>query len=419
MGLFTIITILVVITALFSYWNARYLKLPETIGLTVISLAYSILIIAAGNLFPTLTQMERTFVAQIDFSGVLLNVMLCFLLFAGAFHTNVELLRRHLRSITVFAVIGVLVSTAVIGGILFGVFQLLHVPVPLLHCFLFGALISPTDPIAVLGILSRSGIPKDAEINIVGESLFNDGVGVVLFAVLTGIAQHGVSDHLATEVLVHLLREAGGGLLLGWALGMAGYWMMRKIDHYQAEVMITLAIAMGGYELASWLGVSGPLAMVLAGLITGNRSRQSAMSHQTAEYVEKFWVLIDSLMNALLFVLIGLEMVVIDFSSESIWAGILAIPVVLFARWFSIWLPYILAGRMIPSVDGRMIRLMTWGGLRGGLSIAMALSLKAPVPRDVFVVMVFLVMAFSIIAQGLTVGRLAGKLYALDSAKTS
>jgi CPA1 family monovalent cation:H+ antiporter len=411
MDLFAIITVLVAITALFSYWNTRFLKLPDSIGLTVISLVYSLVIILAGNIFPNLMAMERGFISQIDFSEVLLDVMLCFLLFAGAFHTNFELLKKNISSVTVFSVLGVLISTAVIGGLTYLILSLFFTPVPLLYCLLFGAIISPTDPIAVLSILTRSGVPEDVEINIVGESLFNDGVGVVLFYLIINTVQNGVPENVGLEIIKHLVREAGGGVLLGWALGMLGFYMMRRIDHYQSEVMITLALAMGGYELASVLHVSGPLTMVAAGLVTGHRSKSKAMSQKTAEYVDRFWVLIDGLLNAMLFVLIGLELVLIQFKPAYIWVGLMMIPVTIVARFLALWLPYMGMKKWLPMVNMKMIRLMTWGGLRGGLSIAMALSLKEPFPRDEIVVMVFIVMAFSIIVQGLTVGKMAQRLF--------
>jgi CPA1 family monovalent cation:H+ antiporter len=417
MDLFAIITLLVVITALFSYWNTRFLKLPDSIGLTVISLVYSLVIILAGSIFPGLVAMEKSFMGQIDFSEVLLDVMLCFLLFAGAFHTNFELLKKNISSVTVFSVLGVLISTAVIGSLTYFIFELFFTPVPWLYCLLFGAIISPTDPIAVLSILTRSGVPEDVEINIVGESLFNDGVGVVLFYLIISTVQNGIPSNVGLEVLTHLVREAGGGILLGWALGMLGFYMLRKIDHYQSEVMITLALAMGGYELASVLHVSGPLCMVAGGLVTGHRSKAKAMSRQTAEYVDKFWVLIDGLLNAMLFVLIGLELVLIEFRPVYIWGGLMAIPITIIARFLALWLPYVAMKKWIPAVNMKMIRLMTWGGLRGGLSIAMALSLKEPLPREGFVVMVFIVMAFSIIVQGLTVGKMARRLFGSQPGK--
>jgi CPA1 family monovalent cation:H+ antiporter len=418
MDLFAVITILVAITALFSYWNTRFLKLPDTIGLTVISLAYSMVIILAGSIFPNLVALEKSFIGQIDFSQVLLDVMLCFLLFAGAFHTDAGLLKKNIRSISLFAVMGVLISTAVIGGLIYGFFLLMHAQVSLLYCLLFGAIISPTDPIAVLSILTRSGVPEEVEINIVGESLFNDGVGVVIFYMIINVVNKGVPDNIGMELLAHLLREAGGGILLGWAIGMLGFYMMRRIDHYQTEVMITLALAMGGYELASLMHVSGPLCMVAAGLVTGHRSKSFAMSAQTAEYVDRFWILVDGLLNAMLFVLIGLELVVLDFEPRNVWMGLVAIPITILARFLALWLPYGILKRWIPSVNVKTIKLMTWGGLRGGLSIAMALSLKDPLPRDAFVVMVFIVMAFSIIVQGLTVGSMAKRLFGEPVAKT-
>jgi monovalent cation:H+ antiporter, CPA1 family len=414
MDIFTVVTVLVAFTALFSYFNVRFLKLPDAIGLTVISLIYSILIIVTGRFFPSLIAWERSFIGNIDFSHVLLNVMLCFMLFAGAFHTDLELLKKNLSSITVFAFAGVVVSTLMIGGGLFFLFKVFQINMPLLYCLVFGAIVSPTDPIAVLSILSQSDIPKEVEINIVGESLFNDGIGVVIFTLLIQTVEFGVGEHVGLEVFVHLLREAGGGLVLGWIMGRLGLRLMKRIDNYQTEVLITLAIAMGGYAIASGIGVSGALSMVVAGLITGNTARKQAMSNETAEYVEKFWKLIDNLLNAVLFVLIGLELVTLEFQPGYFWAGVIAIPLSLIARYSSLLFPWLFMKKQLPLVNLKMINLMTWGGLRGGLSIAMALSLDDPLPRNQFVVMVFIVMAFSIIIQGLTIGRYGKRLYKID-----
>jgi CPA1 family monovalent cation:H+ antiporter len=410
MSIFVIITILVVITAVFAYVNTRFLKLPETIGIMVTSLLFSLLLILAGLLFPATLSIAENFVSSIDFSEVLLDVMLSFLLFAGALHTDSSLLRANRNSITIFAVVGVLLSTLLIGVILYLLFQLFHMPVSFLYCLLFGALVAPTDPIAVLGILTKAGAPKDVEIKIVGESLFNDGIGVVLFLSLVEIITIGQDNISFVQIIILLVKEIGGGILLGLLIGQGGYRLMRKIDHYQTEILITLAMVMGGYVVAQMLHVSGPLAMVVAGLFTGSRSKEPGMNGTAGLYIDKFWELIDVLMNAILFVLIGLELITLDFNLNYLIAGLVAIPVTLVARYISLILPSSLFKKFI-NTDKKTVLLMTWGGLRGGLSIAMALSLTKPLPSEQFVFMVYVIVLFSIIVQGLTVHKLVKKLF--------
>jgi Na+:H+ antiporter len=410
MSIFIIITILVVITAVFAYINTRFLKLPDTIGIMIVSIFFSFLLIIIRLLFPAASGLAKDFIGSIDFSKVLLDIMLSFLLFAGALHTDGSLIKANRSSITVFAVVGVMLSALFVSVMLFFVFQLFHVPVNFLYCLLFGALVAPTDPIAVLGILTKAGAPKDVEIKIVGESLFNDGVGVVLFLSLLEIITIGKENISTWEIILLLIKEIGGGILFGWVLGLVGYRMMKKIDHYQTEILITLAMVMGGYMLAQVLHISGPLAMVVAGLLTGNRSREQAMSKTTKLYIDKFWELIDVLMNAILFVLIGLELLTLAFNLNYLLAGLIAIPVTLFARYMSLLIPSSLFKKYIRT-DQKTVWLMTWGGLRGGLSIAMALSLTAPLPKDQFVFMIYVIVMFSIIVQGLTVGRLVKKLF--------
>jgi Na+:H+ antiporter len=410
MGIFFIITILVVITAVFAYINTRVLKLPETIGIMIVSIVFSLLLIITGYLFPTVTDFATGFISNIDFSKVLLDIMLSFLLFAGALHTDSSLLKANRSSITVFAIVGVLLSALLVGVILFFFFQLFHMPVNFLYCLLFGALVAPTDPIAVLGILTKAGAPKDVEIKIVGESLFNDGIGVVLFLSLFEIITIGAENISSWEIILLLIKEIGGGILFGWLLGQVGFRMMKKVDHYQTEILITLAMVMGGYMLAQLLHISGPLAMVVAGLFTGSRSKEYAMSNTTGLYIDKFWELIDVLMNAILFVLIGLELLTLEFDLNYLLAGLIAIPITLFARYISLLLPASLFKRYIKT-DKKTVWLMTWGGLRGGLSIAMALSLTDPLPRNQFVFMIYVIVLFSIIVQGLTVGKLVKRLF--------
>lgn len=409
MGLFNIITILVVITAIFAYLNTRVLKLPETIGMMIIALIFSLLLILSGLFFPQISDYATSFIGSIDFSAVLLDIMLSFLLFAGALHTDGSLLKTNRRSISVFAVVGVILSTVLVGTMLYFFFQIFQTPVNFWYCLLFGAFVAPTDPIAVLGILTKAGAPKDIEIKIVGESLFNDGIGVVLFLSLLEIITIGTDKVSAVDIGLLLVMEIGGGILLGWLLGVVGYRMMKKIDHYQSEVLITLAIVMGGYALAQALHLSGPLAMVVAGLFTGSQAKSDAMSDNTELYVYKFWELVDVLLNAILFVLIGLEILTLEFDMSYLIAGLVAIPITLVARYISLLIPAAVFKNYIHT-SVNTIKIMTWGGLRGGLSIAMALSLSAPLPKNQFVFMIYVVVLFSIIVQGLTVGKVIKKL---------
>jgi monovalent cation:H+ antiporter, CPA1 family len=410
MSLFTIITILVVLSALFGYLNARYIKLPQTIGLMVMAIFFSFIMIVGNYFSPETFHFAEDVINSIDFSEVLLDVMLSFLLFAGALHTDTSLLKKERRSIAVFSLFGVSISTVLVGSMLFGLLNLIGQPIEYIYCLLFGALISPTDPIAVLGILTKAKVPKKIEINIVGESLFNDGIGVVIFLSLVEVLRIGIANFHASDAAIMLLQEAGGGILFGLALGYVMYKLLHSIDDYETEVIITLAAVMGGYLLASKLHISGPLAMVVAGLFTGSRAREHAMSETTELYVEKFWELIDVLMNALLFVLIGLEMMIIDYNSTYLLIGIITIPIVLLARFLSIRIPLLLTRKWL-DVDRKSVYLMTWGGLRGGLSIAMALSLTRSEPKDMLVFITYVIVLFSIIVQGLTVEKLAKRLY--------
>jgi CPA1 family monovalent cation:H+ antiporter len=410
MSLFVIITILVVITAVFAYLNIRFLKLPETIGMMIVSLIFSLMLIASGLLIPEVSDFAREFVGSIDFSEVLLDIMLSFLLFAGALHTDSSLLKANRRSITLFAIAGVLLSALLVGILIYFFFQTFLAPVSFWYCLLFGAMVAPTDPIAVLGILTKAGAPKDIEIKIVGESLFNDGIGVVLFLSLLEIITIGTNNVSLADISLLLVQEIGGGILFGWILGQIGFRLMKKIDHYQTEILITLAMVMGGYMLAQLLHLSGPLAMVVAGLFTGSRSKEHAMSDTTELYVDKFWELIDVLMNAILFVLIGLELLTLDFNINYLIAGLVAIPITLLSRYLSLLIPASIFKKYIHT-DRKTIGLMTWGGLKGGLSIAMALSLTAPLPKTQFVFMIYVIVIFSIIVQGLTVGKLIKKLF--------
>ncbi|MDP2524689.1 cation:proton antiporter [Maribacter dokdonensis] len=406
MDIFTIISVLVFLSAIFGYINARFLKLPNSIGLMLITIVFTLAVFAIGYIDDTLINAERYIITQIDFKSVLLDIMLSFLLFAGALHTNFEQLKVQRWPILVFSTLGVLVSTFLVGTSMYYLLQLLGMQINFIYCLLFGSLISPTDPIAVLGILKKAGAPKKLETKIVGESLFNDGVGVVVFLTIFQLAS-------ATEVAVSPLDiielfgvEVIGGLALGLALGWGTYKLMRSIDDYDIEVIITLATVMVGTLIAQKFHLSAPLAMVAAGLVVGNDTvRNSAMSETTETYVDKFWELLDILLNTLLFVLIGMEMLVLTFKTEYIIAGLLAIPLVLLCRYLSLMLPIKFFEEKLDFVP-RTNLVMTWGGLRGGISIALALGLSDDMHRDAFLVITYIVVVFSIIGQGLTVEKL-------------
>lgn len=406
MDVFTIISVLVFLSAIFGYLNARFLKLPNSIGLMLITIVFTLVIFGIGYVDDTLINAERYIIDQIDFKSVLLDIMLSFLLFAGALHTNFEQLKVQRWPIIVFSTLGVLVSTFLVGTSMYYLLQLMGMEISFIYCLLFGSLISPTDPIAVLGILKKAGAPKQLETKIVGESLFNDGVGVVIFLTIFQLASAGEATVEPLEIIELFGVEVIGGLALGLALGWGTYKLMKSIDDYDIEVIITLATVMVGTLIAQKFHLSAPLAMVAAGLVVGNDTvRNSAMSETTETYVDKFWELLDILLNTLLFVLIGMEMLVLSFKTEYVIAGLLAIPLVLICRYLSLLLPIKFFEKKLDFVP-RTNLIMTWGGLRGGISIALALGLSDDMFRDVFLVITYIVVVFSIIGQGLTVEKL-------------
>ena len=403
---FFIITILVVLSAVFGYINVRFLKLPNSIGLMLITIVFTFGVFALSYFDSTLLDAERFIIKQIDFKSVLLDVMLSFLLFTGALHTNFEQLKVQRWPVLVFSTFGVLVSAFLVGASVFLILQLIGLDINFIYCLLFGALISPTDPIAVLGILKKAGVPKKLEAKIVGESLFNDGVGVVIFLTIFQVALLGTGEIEAFDVFKLFGKEVFGGILLGGVLGWVTYRLMKSINDYDIEVIITLAAVMGGTVIAHKWHLSAPLAMVTAGLVVGNDTvRGTAMSEITESYVDKFWELIDILLNTILFVLIGMEILVLTFKTEYILAGLIAVPVVLLCRYLSLLLPISLFKKKLDFVPKTNL-IMTWGGLRGGISIALALGLTEAMQRDLFLVITYVVVVFSILVQGLTVGKL-------------
>ena len=463
MDLFTIAAIVITLSAVFGYVNVRVLKLPNTIGLMVIAILFTLALFASSYFTNVFLNAANQLVAAIQFETVLMDIMLGFLLFAGAMHTNFDQLRVQRWPVLVFATLGVLSSTFLVGFFVYFVFGFLGLEIQFIHCLLFGALISPTDPIAVLGILKKAGVPKKLETKIVGESLFNDGVGVVVFLTILKVAGGGahqdttqvqpqasvhsavtlVSNSETTETMPKLsdelvaeaekeaqppadsdstettnagavaklfLQEVLGGIALGLLLGFLVFRLLRSIDNYEVEVMITLACVMGGYSLAHAMHLSAPLAIVVAGLIVGNDTvRGTAMSEETEQYVDRFWELLDILMNAILFVLIGLEMLILEVRREYIIASLAAIGIVLLARYLSLIAPVRFFAKRLQFVP-HTSTIMAWGGLRGGISIALALSLPVEMNRSLFVTVTYGVVVFSIIVQGLTVGKLANRL---------
>jgi CPA1 family monovalent cation:H+ antiporter len=405
-----ITAICLVLTALLAYLNFRYLRLPITIGVMVTALLLSlgiILLDLVGVDFGLHRKMEAMLRA-IDFSNVLMQGMLSFLLFAGALHIDLSELRAYRWQVLILAFFSTLLSTFIVGLAAWYVLPFIGISMPLLYCLLFGALISPTDPIAVMGILKSAGIPKNLALVISGESLFNDGVGVVIFSILMSMLLIGEAPTFH-EGLGLLMHEAGGGLLYGLLIGYITFHLLRSIDNYQVEVMITLAAVMGGYVLASKLHVSGPLAMVVAGLVVGNHGRELAMSDTTRLYVDMFWEMIDDILNAVLFVLIGMEVMLIAFSWNLFAAGLAMVIMTLIARALTVWVPvhYLPGYFKLPRGAGLVL---TWGGLRGGISVALALSLPSGGERDVILSLTYCIVVVSILVQGLTVGKLAAKV---------
>ncbi len=403
MELFATVAALLGITALLAYLNERLIGLPTTIGVMLIALAISVVVLVLGSLgVLSIADRARELVAASALEQTLLGGMLSFLLFAGALHVDLgDLLDRWLE-VGLFATLGVVVSTAAVALAAYASARLLGLPLGFAYCLVFGAIVAPTDPVAVIGILRRSGVAAGLRALIAGESLFNDGFAVVVFATLAGLAAGSVPLH-AGELALFLAEEALGGAALGLALGWVGYLALRSIDSYQIEVLITLALVAGGFALAGLIHVSGPLAVVVIGLFIGNRGRRLGMSEKTREHLDSFWELLDEVLNAVLFVLIGLELLVIDLHPAALAAGAVAIVAVTGSRLLAVGGTMRLMGRPGPLVA-------TWAGLRGGISVALALSLPAGPERELILTMTYVVVIFSIAVQGLTLQSLASRL---------
>ena len=408
--------ICLVLTALLAYFNHRFIHLPITIGVmaSALLLSVSIILLKLIGIDHGLHQQVEMMLRSIDFSNVLMQGMLSLLLFAGALHVDLSELKAYRWQVGGLSIFSTLFSTIIVGLGAWGALPWFGIELPLIYCLLFGALISPTDPIAVMGILKTAGVPKNLELVISGESLFNDGVGVVIFSLLIGVLTMGSTPSLEQGVTL-LLREAGGGLLYGLVLGYITFRFLRSVDNYQVEVMLTLAAVMGGYMLANKLHVSGPLAMVVAGLVVGNHGREFAMSDTTRLYVDMFWEMIDDILNAVLFVLIGMEVMIVSFSLNLALAAVLMILLTLAARALTVAVPVVAFQGFFRLPKGAAT-VLTWGGLRGGISVALALSLPPGPQRDIVLALTYCIVVASILVQGLTIGKLAHRVTAAPDA---
>ena len=407
---FDIAALLIVASALFGTFNHHVLKLPHVIGLTVMGAIAAIGLTVTNALIPgiTLDNWVASLLQRIDFTETLLQGMLSFLLFAGALHVDLERLRRGWLPVLLLSTVGVLLSTVIVGALTWGVGTLMGLPITPIWYFVFGAMISPTDPVSVLGVLKEEAVPPGLQAAVAGESLFNDGVGIVIFVILLNAAITGTDFSLAEGARLFAL-EAGGGVVLGLALGWVGFRMLASMDNYSLEVLITLALVMGGYALAMHLHLSGPLAMAVAGLWIGNQGVEHAMSDLTEDYVIKFWELIDEMLNSVLFLLIGLEVIALVPGIPHVLLALAAIPITLAGRGAAVAvLTQVVPGTRLS--DRGAGRILWWGGLRGGISVALALSLPAGATRDLLLAATFAAVLFSVLVQRATIGRLIGRL---------
>jgi CPA1 family monovalent cation:H+ antiporter len=409
MSIFELVGLLATAVAVFGYLNHRYVRLPDALGITAMGLLATLLLDLVGSRVPALAQWASEIVARVDFTELVFHGFLGVLLFAGGLHINFSELERQKYPVLVLATVGVLISTAAVGVGAWALLAMAGVPVSLAWCLVFGALISPTDPIAVLAILKTVGAPKALEMDIAGESLFNDGTAVVAFLVLLGIAT-GSSQPSAASIVGILALEVLGALAVGLVVGYVAFFMLKGMDSYPVEIIITLALATGGYALAERLHVSAPLAVVVMGLVIGNHGAKSAMGERTRQNLFSFWELIDEVLNLLLFGLIGLSLLGLQDVQGSWWLAAALVPIVLAARFASVGLPAILLRRWFRRRTPHAVKVLTWGGVRGGISVALALSLPAFEGRELFVMGTFCVVLFSLLVQGPTVGLLLRRL---------
>lgn len=406
MNTYTALVILICTSAIFAYINQRFFRLPFVIGLFLLSTILSLIILSLkfwGSL-PNDQMIQFIETAKID--KIILNILLGFLLFAGALHTDWTHIKQQIKAIATFALVGVILSTIIIAGLFYLISHAMNMQIGFIYCLLFGALISPTDPIAVLGILTKANVPKKIETTIVGESLFNDGIGVVIFIALLETLNSGATDFSLSGFVILFLQEAVGGILIGFVLGYTLYLFLKSINHYETEILLTLAFVMGGFALANHLHFSGALAMVIMGLMVGNFNKNIAMSNITQEYLHKFWELVDVILNAVLFILIAFVLLVIHFNTSYIILGGISIFIVLLARIIVVYLPKFAFPKSL-NISNKEARILTWGGLRGGLSLALVLSLPESETKNILLIATYFCVVFSIIVQGLTIEKLA------------
>lgn len=415
MSIFELVGGLTALIALFGYLNHRFIKLPDTIGITAVGLAFSLIAVVFREHLPGMTIWTHQVVNLIDFPEVVFHGMLGMLLFAGSLHVNIADMAKQKLAILALSTVGVLISTAVVGLGGYFLFNLVGMPVPLIYCLMFGALISPTDPVAVLGLLKTAGVSKSLETKITGESLFNDGTGVVAFLVLLGIAT-GTNIPTFESIAVLLAKEIVGAFVVGLGAGYAAFILLKGVDSYPVEILITLSLATGGYALAEHLHVSAPIAVVIMGLVIGNHGVQSVMSEKTRQHLFSFWELVDEVLTLMLFGLIGLVVIGFSLKGEYLLVSAVAIPLVLFARFASVAIPVTLL-QGFQRATPNSVKIMTWGGLRGGISIALALSLPAFPEKELLILATYAVVLFSLLVQAPTLGSLLRHLHAGDPGK--
>ncbi len=405
------LSIIVALSAFLSILNRKLLKWPSTIGLMFLSLMVSLITIILNPIIPNLYNFLCGVVTNIDFRVLLLDIMLGFLLFAGAMHVDIRELKKQKWAVLLFATLGVVISTFLVGGALFALTSLVNFPLSFVECLLFGALISPTDPIAVISIMTQLGVKKDLLLKVEGESLFNDGIGVIVFLTIYSLSS-SMEAHLDFRHLGFVfLEEVGGGILLGVVLGVAGFQLMKWVkEDVQSNLMITLSVTFTGYAIASLLHLSGPLAMVVAGLWIGNKMRYASFPKKTERGLELIWKTFDEVLNTILFVLIGLTVHTLVFNMEVFVLGLFAIVIVLSSRFLAVLLPYSLLRTEEDHHKLKTVSILTWGGLRGGISIALALSIKDVGSYESILLITYMVVIFSILIQGLTIGKLIEKL---------
>lgn len=406
MTLYTAVTILICLSALFAYINHRFLKLPFVIGIFLLSTVLSLAVISSRFWLDIPVEEIKQYIEKAEINKIILDYLLGFLLFAGALQTNWSKLKEQIRPIATFALGGVFLSTVIISLLFYSLTLLFNVQIDYIYCLIFGALISPTDPIAVLGILSKMDVPKKTESTIVGESLFNDGVGVVIFISLLEVLNSG--EFSLSNFSILFVQEAVGGIIMGFGLGYLLYTLMKSIDHYETEILLTLAFVMAGYSFCNYLHLSGALSMVVMGLIVGNFKPEKSMSDVTQKYVHKFWELLDVILNAVLFIIIAFVLIQIEFKANYFIIGLLCVFIVLFARIVVVFLPHLVYPKLL-KLTNQEAKIITWGGLRGGLSLALVLSLPENGTKNILLIATYCCVLFSIVVQGLTIEKLAKK----------